>query len=133
MLKNLRNIFRKKTDYNSLPHIDCQEDAYAILYNMPLKQDKTFMTFTSTNTYEELKKMQMMDESLEADGSDLIEAVYESNNEYACDDDFDLFGDRMPSDLVNVDKYYDVDRYYDVGIQTSVAEYSNIFNLDELY
>ena len=68
MLKNLRNIFRKKTDYNSLPHIDCQEDAYAILYNMPLKQDKTFMTFTSTNTYEELKKMQMMDESLEADG-----------------------------------------------------------------
>lgn len=130
MFEYLKKIFNKKEDFSQLQDITCVEDILAYETGMPIKKDKTKMTFSSTQDKETLSKI-FNEREYYGNRKENVNYYKKNNNNnininFDCDDE-----ERMPSDLVNPQKYCDPQRYCNPYIQTSVFEYSNIFDSDD--
>lgn len=127
MFKLFKN---KKENYTDYETVDSQDDINASIYGLPIKKDKTYMTFTSTQTKEELNKI--LDNSFLYDYDD-NHTSYSNNsdNYYENIEEDNYCRRRMPSEVWNSDKYWDVNRYNDPYIQTSACEYYNTQGLED--
>ena len=116
MLNFIKKIFNKQ---KPLEHIDSYEELMEKILGTTIEKDKTHQIYTSTQTFENLKKTSLhvedMEFKMEKKRAEEVSYYMEEDEEEFDDDCWRTSRDSIdPEAYYDSDNFYDLDRYYDM-------------------